>query len=172
LAVIRPEAAAVLWRWREVLCGVACGALALWLWTTSSGLPAFFGLVLGLLGGFLIVSGIRQARFRSDASAPGVVEITEGRITYMGPVLGGAAHLDTLAEISFRRMSTGEGFWRLTSLDGKSLYIPEGALGSDALLDAFAPLADFDGGAMVRAVRSRTGGTTLVWRRPAAGALT
>ena len=54
--------------------------------------------------------------------------------------------------------------WRLSAVDGAPLTIPEGAEGADGLLDALAPLPGFDGGAMVRAVRGRTG-TTVVWRR-------
>ncbi|MEL7184710.1 MAG: hypothetical protein AAGK57_13810, partial [Pseudomonadota bacterium] len=160
--MIRPEAAARLARWREALAGAASLLAGLWLTATSSGLPALFGWVLLGGGAFMLVSGIRRARFHREVEAPGVVEVDEGRITYLGPVIGGAVALDDLQQIVFRRTSTADAFWRLIPSEGRPLIIPEGAHGVDALLDAFAPLPGFDGGAMVRAVQSRTEATHLV----------
>lgn len=170
--MIRPEAAATLRRWREAMLGVGALIIGAWLWATSSGLPALFGIAIACVGTVLAISGTRRARFRTEAEAPGVVKVVEGQISYMGPLTGGAIAIDMLAEVAFRRMSDTEGFWRLTAIDNKTLFIPEGALGADALLDAFSPLSDFDGGAMVRAVRGRTSGLTIVWRREAPAALT
>ncbi|UWQ22718.1 hypothetical protein [Jannaschia sp. W003] len=172
--MIRPEAAAALLRWREAIAGGLAVAAGLWLWTVSYGLPALFGAALVALGAVLLVSGLRHARFRSDSEAPGVVEVDEGRITYMAPVMGGTMALDAVAEVAFRRTRgpEGEGFWRLTDTAGATLFIPEGAVGHDALLDALAPLPGLDGGAMVRALRGRTPGLVVVWRRRGHAALT
>lgn len=170
--MIRPEAAAVMTRWREALAGGAAILPGLWLLATSGGLAFLFGLALTLLGGFLAFNGVRHARFRTEAEAPGTVEVDEGRITYLGPIMGGAVELDDLTELVFRRTSTGEAFWRFTSDGARPLYIPEGAHNAEALLDAMAPLPGFDGGAMVRAVQSRTPTTITVWSRPGRAALT
>ncbi|WP_371155111.1 hypothetical protein [Jannaschia sp. 2305UL9-9] len=170
--MIRPEAAAVLMRWREAIIGLALALGGAWLLLTSGGLGYLFGLALVLLGGFLGFSGVRHARFRAETEAPGVVEVDEGRITYLGPVMGGSAALDDLTQVVFRRSSTGEAFWRLSQDSGQPLYIPEGAHGSEILLDALAPLPGFDGGAMVRAVQTRTPTTIIVWSRQGRAALT
>ncbi|MBM2575005.1 hypothetical protein JQC91_01695 [Jannaschia sp. Os4] len=162
--MIRPEASAMLLRWREALVGAGAVALGLWLLARGGGLPWLFGLVLVLIGAVLLPSGWRRARLRTEAEAPGIVSAVEGTIAYMGPITGGMVSLDELSEVAFRRASTGEGFWRLAAVDGAPLTIPEGARGAEVLLDALAPLPGFDGGAMVRAVRGRTG-TTVVWRR-------
>ncbi len=163
--MIRPEIAARLTRWREAIAGGAVVASGLWLALGSSGLVAIFGGAVALLGAMLALSGIRRARFRSAVCAPGVLEVDEGRLTYLGPVLGGSADLDDLTEVVFRRTATGEAFWRLSHTGGRPLIVPEGAAGSERLLDALAPLPGLESGAMVRAVQGRRAGTTAVWRR-------
>ncbi|WGH79512.1 hypothetical protein [Jannaschia ovalis] len=170
--MIRPEAAARLRRWREAIAGAVALAAGLWLLLTSGGLPFLFGLALLPLGAVLALSGIRHARFRSEAEAPGIVEVDEGRITYLGPVLGGSIALDELDELAFRRAATGEAFWRLAPAAGPPVWIPEGARGAETLLDALAPLPGLDAGAMVRAVQDRTPGLRVVWRRTPLRALT
>lgn len=170
--MIRPEAAQVLRRWREAAIGCAVIALGAWLALTSFGLVRVTGLVVIAGGVALTVSGLRRARLWTGSEAPGIVEVVEGRITYLGPVMGGTAALDDLQQIVFRRSPGGEAFWRLIPADGRDLYIPEGAQGADVLLDALTPLPDFDGGAMVRAVQARAPGTHVVWQRTATNALT
>ena len=170
--MIRPEAAAALRRWGEAGVGVVALILGAWLWFGHAGLPALFGLALAALGAVLTLAGIRHARFATGAEAPGVVEVVEGRIAYLGPVTGGAMALDLIVEVAFRRAVRGEAFWRLTDVEGKTLFIPEGARGGEALLDALAPLPGFDAGEMVRAVRRRRPGLAVVWRRSAPPALT
>jgi hypothetical protein len=165
--MIRPEARAALIRWREVLIGAAAIPLGAWL-PMGLGLPRLFGLALLAVGGFLVVTGLRRARFRNAADGPGILRTDEGRIAYMGPEDGGTVALDDLTEVAFHR---DPATWRLIATTG-TLAIPQGAVGADALLDALAPLPGFDGGAMVRATRARGTGPITVWRRDARLALT
>jgi hypothetical protein len=170
--MIRPEAAATILRWREAILGVTGILLGAGMMATSTGLPALLGLALALIGVVLAVTGLRHARFDvSDEIAPGVVEVVEGQITYLSPITGGSVALDDLVEVVFRRTAMGEAFWRLVSTES-TLYIPEGARGAEQLLDALSPLPGFDGGRMIRAVRSRRETTVKVWSRPDHAALT
>ena len=162
--MIRPEAAALLARWREALAGASGLAAGAYLLLAATGLPWLFGLALAGLGLVLLLSGLRRGRLRGAVPGPGVVEVVEGRIGYMGPLDGGAVALDALEEVLFLRDPSGEGHWRLAPRDDRPVTIPEGAVGADALLDALAPLPGFDGGAMVRARASRAP-RTIVWRR-------
>jgi hypothetical protein len=171
MPLIRPDARAALLRWREVLIGGAALAIGLWLAIGGAGLPVLFGLALLSLGAFLIVTGLRRARFRTGAEGPGLVRVDEGRILYMGPLSGGMVALDDLTEIAFQRDAAG-GTWRLTPVQATPLEIPEGAQGAEALLDALAPLPGLDTGAMVRAVQDRRTGLITVWRRDGRIALT
>ncbi|CTQ33700.1 hypothetical protein [Jannaschia rubra] len=170
--MIRPEVARMLTRWREALIGALAVATGSVLWFSSSGLIALFGAVAFAVGAVLLLSGVRHALFHSAITAPGVVEVDEGRITYMGPILGGMVALDDITEITFRRTAQGEAFWRLSHIAGRPMVIPEGAAGADLLLDALAPLPGLDTGAMVRAVRGQGPATITVWRRRPLRALT
>lgn len=170
--MIRPDVIALLLRWREALIGGACTAVGAWVWFAARGLPALFGAVAVAVGAILMLSGVRRALFVSGADSPGLVEVDEGRITYLGPIMGGAVEIDDLTEIVFRRTATGDAFWRLSQTEGRPLLIPEGAAGAERLLDAVVSLPGLDTGAMVRAVRTRTATTVIVWRRPGLRALT
>ncbi len=164
--MIRPDAADMLSRWREAAIGAVALVLGGWLWSVAYGVPALLGGVAAAVGAVLLISGIRRALFRSDAEAPGLVEVDEGRITYLGPVMGGSVEIDDLNEIAFRRTATGEAFWRLSQAEGRPLAIPEGAAGAERLLDALVSLPRLDTGAMVRAIRAPAPATIVVWRRP------
>ncbi|MEM8822897.1 MAG: hypothetical protein AAGF30_04735, partial [Pseudomonadota bacterium] len=144
--MIRPEAAATLSRWRDVLIGGAALIFGGLLVVTSSGLSTLFGLALVAVGAVLLVAGLRRARFRTGAEGPGLVRIDEGRILYMGPITGGMVALDDLAEVTLNRAEDGVATWQLIPSQGAPLHIPEGAQGADALLDALAPLPSLDGG--------------------------
>lgn len=163
--MIRPRAAATLLRWREALVGGIVAAGGVWLWLEFRGLAAVIGGAAVGVGVMLLLSGIRRARFATGALSPGVVEVDEGRITYLGPVMGGSVELDDLQAVTFRRTATGEAFWRLVLAAGPPLVIPEGAAGAERLLDGLVALPGLDPGAMVRAVRRPAPATVVVWRR-------
>ena len=164
---LRPEALAQLKRWRETLIGAAISMSGLWLALTSFGLVTLTGALIALLGGALMFTGIRHALFRTDRDAPGIVEVTEGRITYLGPVIGGTIALADLREIGFARAADGQSFWRLEGIEPNPLIIPAGAQGVDILLDTFTALPQFDTAPMVRAVQTRTATARVIWRHPA-----
>jgi hypothetical protein len=172
MSFLRPAATATLHRWREALAGAAVTGFGLWWMATGRGFYFGAGVCAVLLGGALIFTGLRHAAFRRDGEAPGLVEVDEGRVTYLGPVIGGSVALADLRDITFRRTTAGEAFWRLRGTDPQPLIIPAGARGVDQLLDAFTALPRFDTGAMVRAVQSRTPCALTIWRHPNAVALT
>lgn len=164
---LRPEAVARLKQWRETMIGTAVTCVGGWIALTSFGLGVLAGGVIALIGISLIFTGTRHALFRTDAEAPGIVEVTEGRITYLGPLAGGTVALADLREVSFTRTHDGNAFWRLTSHEPQPLIIPAGASGVDVLLDTFTALPQFDTGLMVRAVQSRTPTARTIWHHPA-----
>lgn len=165
--MIRPDAALLLRRWGEALAGGGAILLGLWLFLGARGLPAVMGGALVAIGAVLLASGVRRARFATDVASPGLVEVDEGRITYLGPVMGGSVEIDDVEAVTFRRTATGEAFWRIAHAAGPSLAIPEGAAGSERLLDALVALPGLAPGAMVRAVRRPGPVTVVVWRRVA-----
>lgn len=178
MILLRDQARQALWHWREVIA--AGGVLAFGLWCASFGgfilLP--FGLAVAALAAGWGWTAIRRLRFQQEGEAPGVVEITEGRITYFGPTTGGSVGLSDLAEVRILRMR-GRAVWRLKQGDGQALLIPAQAQGAEALFDAFATLPEIDLGAVVGALERPMGDTNalvtdigenrVIWRRRGQG---
>jgi hypothetical protein len=174
MSFLRPELAAALVRWREVLVWLGMLVFGLVLaWRGYAGGGALLivlgalasGVALGLLKGALG----RQA-VRAVAPGPGVVAIDEGRIGYLGPLDGGYVDLPTLVEVALVARDGGAGrAWVLRSEDGTRLEIPLGAEGAERLPDSLAALPGFDLSRGVAAL-ARPGGRRLtVWSRSATG---
>ncbi|QPZ92459.1 hypothetical protein [Thioclava electrotropha] len=184
--MIRPEVAEGFKRWGEVIAAgvvVAFGAWLIWL----GGLILMpLGLVAVALGLGWALIGWRRLRFARETSAPGLVEIDEGRISYFaasraraiaGPGsnvsalgMGGELPLRELAEIRLLTLQ-GQQYWRLRSLSGEALLIPLDAAGADALYDAFASLPGIDMGKISAALDQQTAAQSL-WTRKQVSRLT
>ena len=169
--MIRPEARALLHRWREVLAGAALAAFGLW--TALSPLPVItaLGLALGVAGAGVALVGLRRMRFASTGTGPGIVQLVEGQIAYFGPDSGGFVALDDLAEIG---LTDAGAAWLLRDVTGQRLTIPRAAAGADALFDAFARLEGFDMAQVLRSIDSGHGAPVarILWRRKARPLLT
>lgn len=167
MSFIRPEIAATLRRWREVLACLAAFLFGLWLASLGGALMLTLGVIVGGASLALAVLAWRRLRFRLDVSAPGVVEIDEGQISYMGPIMGGSVSLAELVEIDVIDVAGSRRCWRLHQQDGQALLVPLAAAGADRLYDHFASLP----GADVQSLASALGGEAAtgrrIWRRPA-----
>ena len=167
---LRPQATAVLYRWREIIAGgVALGGGLL--------LTAQIGYVQQGLGWFLcvlsvgyIVLGLRRLRFAGSADAPGMVTVDEGQIGYFAPNIGGHIDIAELLELRLRN-DQGRLSWFLIT-PTHALAIPHDAVGADQLFDVFSALPDLSSMVLVRAVKSARPGTTRVWRNTAVTGLT
>ncbi len=168
----RPEATAAVVRWREVGFAALIMGIGVWIAWPPGGLFATgFGYVLVLVGAFYMVPALRRARFINGGHGPGIVQIDEGRILFMGPETGGTMALDDLAVLSVRRDSIGATAWVLA--DAKQLLvIPVDASGADLLFDAFSALPGVHIDKLIAAVQSRTPGSTRLWVRDNPLALT
>lgn len=165
MSFLRPEAVALLRRWREVALCLVLIAWGVWIARQPGGMILQgFGLVLCALGAFGLLPAIQRARFTARGDGPGVVTVDEGQILFMGPHKGGAIALADLAVLSVRRNAHGGTDWVLASRD-QILVIPVNALGADGLFDAFAALPGLRMEKLVRAVQSRTKGSERIWRR-------
>jgi hypothetical protein len=165
---LRSEALEQLARWREVASAVGLAVFGAWLMASGGyvlpGLGAIFTLV-GLAWGLI---ALRRLRFARPVSLPGLVEVDEGQIGYLGPGIGGFVALRDLTEI---RMLTLRGMphWRLKQADGQALLIPLAAAGADQLYDAFASLPSIDMARLAAAAAPSTkaqAGVQVLWQRP------
>jgi len=165
--MIRPELAAALHRWREPLIAAGVALAGVWVATRGGWLLGPLGLLVAALGAGLGLSALRRVRFARDVSAPGVVEVDEAQVAYLGPATGGFVSLPELAEIRLIAVQ-GQRHWRLKQTDGQALIIPVDAAGAGALYDAFAALPGIDMGRFLAAMEAAALPAELsppLWRR-------
>lgn len=166
MSLIRPEAQAVIWRWREALLGICVLLLALWWGLTSFGLRRWVAAALMVAGGLLVVAGLQRGRFRLGNSGAGVVQVIEGQLAYFGPQAGGAVALSELAMVSLDNRHRPSR-WVLCQPGVEDLEIPVNATGGEALFDAFAALPEFQVDVMLQQLRHPSDGTVVIWRSAA-----
>ena len=89
MTLIRPEVTDLIWRLREVIWGALVVGAGLWL----IGLGGYFlvpvGLAVGGIGLVLALTAWRRMRFEQAVDAPGIVELDEAQVGYLGPEVGG-----------------------------------------------------------------------------------
>lgn len=180
MPLIRPEVSAALHRWREVIFAGGVGLAGLWLIWLGGIVLIALGVALLALCAVLGLTAWRRMRFEQAVTAPGMVEVIEGQVGYLGPEVGGFASLSDLAELRLITLR-GRRMWRLKQLDGQAVLIPVDAAGAEALFDAFASLPGMDMagllGALAPDARGQTGGVVsaqtpqmrLIWRRQGRG---
>lgn len=151
MIVIRPELIAATRRAQEVIWATGVMAFGAWLIWLGGYLLVPLGTAVIALGASLAIMAYRRMRFAQDTLAPGIVEVDEGQIGYLGPTIGGYVSLPELAELRLVTMR-GRRLWRLKQTDGQTILIPVDAAGADRLFDAFASLPGMDSAALVAAV--------------------
>lgn len=160
---LRPEARATLWRWREALAGAGLVALGGWWGLTAAALVVWLGWAICALGLGLMAAGVQRGRFRQSGDGPGVVQVIEGRVSYFGPLTGGAMDLDDITRLEWEPAALPAPHWVLTARDGAEVAIPANAAGSEALFDAFTRLPGLDASALLKV--SQAAARVQVWRR-------
>lgn len=166
--MIRPAARDWLWQRREPIAALALCGLGLWLAMLGGWLLIPIGVGACLLGAGLGLSALRRLRFAQAILAPGLVEVDEGQVGYLGPAFGGFVSLPEVVELRLVTINRRR-LWRLKQADGQALLIPVDAAGAERLFDAFASLPGLDTASLVASVQTfgPTGGTRVIWRRGA-----
>ncbi|WP_299281072.1 hypothetical protein [uncultured Tateyamaria sp.] len=162
----RPEATAQIWRWREVLVGVALAILALWWLAGPGGLLGLIAPVLLVGAGALIMVGLQRGRFRGAGGGLGTVQVDEGQVMYFGPLSGGAIAMRELQRLTLDGAQR-PAHWRLEQLGHPPVMIPVDADGADALFDAFAALPGLKTERMLAQLRDGPSKPVLIWERAA-----
>ncbi|MBS1301019.1 hypothetical protein [Loktanella sp. SALINAS62] len=162
--LIRPQARAALWRWREVLLAGGLVLLGLWL-AQSFGVVRWLGWTFMVIGAGLAVAGVQRARFRQDGQGPGIVALDERRLVYMGPLTGGAMDVDDLIALELEPMALPAPHWVLSGAGGQQLEIPVNAEGADQLFDVFASLPGIRTRAVLDVLERTPGARVTVWQK-------
>ncbi|MDQ2067423.1 hypothetical protein Q9295_13675 [Xinfangfangia sp. CPCC 101601] len=179
MRVIRAEVRALFSRWAEPLFGLSLAGFGLWILSLGGWVLGPAGAAIIALGLAWALLGLRRMRFAGRGDAPGLVQLDESRITFMGPTLGGSISVDELIEIRLLSLR-GRRAWRLRQGDGQVLLVPIDSTGAEALFDAFATLPGLSSADLVAALQGDSpasgqslpaldGGDRLVWRRAQKG---
>ena len=178
MAWVRPEVTDLIWRGREVIWAGLVVAAGGWLISLGGLVLVPVGAVVACVGATLAVTAWRRMRFEQATLAPGIVELDEAQVGYLGPDLGGFLSLQELVELRLLSLR-GRRLWRLKQADGQALLIPVDAKGAERLYDAFANLPGMDSAALVAALDPESlpaGGaltlaaqTRVIWRRAGQG---
>ncbi|WP_299141930.1 hypothetical protein [uncultured Tateyamaria sp.] len=166
MSFVRPEANAAMWRWREVLVGIALAVLALWWLAGPRGLLGWIAPVLLVGAGALIVIGLQRGRFRGAGGGLGTVQVDEGQVTYFGPLTGGTIAMRELARLTLDGAQR-PAHWLLQQPEHPPLLIPVDADGADALFDAFAALPGLKTEHMLAQLRAAPAAPVVIWERAA-----
>ncbi len=180
--MIRPELRAAAYRLREVIAGGVIIGFGLWVMLKGGYILPPLGAAITAFGLGWTLLAYRRQRFAQTTTAPGVVEIDEGQVTYLAPQAGGSLSINDLAEIRLLTLR-GRRVWRLKQLDGQALLIPIDASGAETLFDAFSSLPEMNTATLVDALtpaatasalplRTDTPEVRLVWRRRGTGVTT
>ena len=168
----------MIWRAREVIWAGLVVVAGAWLISLGGYLLVPLGLIVGGIGAVLALTAWRRMRFQQVTAAPGIVELDEAQVGYLGPEVGGFLSLQDVVELRLLSLR-GRRLWRLKQSDGQALLIPVDAKGAERLFDAFANLPGMDSAALVAALDPQVlpadGALTLaaqtrvIWRRSGAG---
>lgn len=160
--MIRPE----LRPYRETVAALVATGLGLWVFSRGGWVFWPLGALIAGASALWALDAWRRLRFRSRATAPGVVELDEGAIRYLSPdrLLGGEIALRDLSEIRLLRLN-GRAHWRLKSQDGQALLVPVDARGAEGLASAFAALPGVDMGRISAALKADGPTMQTLWTR-------
>ena len=154
MTFIRPDLAAAIYRLREVLLTGVIGLLGLWLITRGGLVLVHLGLIILALAATLIRHALARLRFHQAVGAPGIVELDEAQLAYMGPQIGGFISLQEASELRLITMQ-GRRMWRVKQADGQAMLVPVDAEGAGQLFDAFAALPGMDVTALAAAAAGK-----------------
>lgn len=163
MTLIRPEVAAGLRRWREVLAAGLALAFGLWVLGRGGWLFGVLGLVIAVFALGFGIAAWQRLRFVPPGEGPGVVEVDEGQVAWFGPGGGGFISLAELTALGLLRVQ-GLRCWQLRQSDGQTLLIPVAAEGAERLYDALTALPGIEGALLLNALAAEED-SPFLWRR-------
>jgi len=163
---IRPEVKAMAWRFRDVIVAVGVLVWGIWLAYGGLGIVPWIGYALILLGVVLLIAGLQRARFRQGSDGPGIVQITERRLAYFGPLDGGVMDIADITTLAFDPGGHPAPHWVLTGPDAREIAIPTTARGAELLFDTFSILPGMRADKMLGVLSEPPDQRVVIWSRP------
>lgn len=169
MSFIRPEVREGLWRWREALAGLAAILVGIALVSGTYGYLPMIGGVLVFIGFLVMGAGAVRASVKPRSGGAGLIELDEGRLTFLNPERGAIVDLPAVIRIEIITTSAGpvedDLFWVFYEAGGQVARIPASAVGSERLFDALAGFPGADYRKVIAASGSTDDNVFVIWQK-------
>ena len=150
--------------WRETMVAIIFAGLGLY-WTINSyGTLYFIGYGVLLFGIIFAYVGYQRACFKRKETGGGIVEFTEGQISYFGPKTGAIFSIEDIKCLSIDK-SNSSSIWIIERTADYKVEIPTNVEGNEVLFDVFNSLEGFQIHQMLEALSSSRCNKTVLWQK-------
>ena len=150
--------------WRETIVAIIFAGIGLY-WTINSyGTLYFIGYGVLLFGIIFAYVGYQRASFKRKETGGGIVEFTEGQISYFGPKTGAIFSIEDIECVSIDK-SNSSGIWIIERTADYKVEIPTNVEGNEVLFDVFNSLEGFQIHQMLEALSSSRCNKTVLWQK-------
>ena len=150
--------------WRETVVAIIFAGLGLY-WTINSyGTVYFIGYGVLIIGIIFAYVGYQRASFKRKETGGGIVEFTEGQISYFGPKTGAIFSIEDIKCLSIDK-SNDSSIWIIERTADYKVEIPTNVKGNEVLFDVFNSLEGFQIHQMLEALSSSRCNKTVLWQK-------
>ena len=150
--------------WREPLTAIVLAALGLYWVINSHGILYTIGFGFFITGATLAYAGYQRIRFKRAETGGGLIDFTEGQISYFGPKTGAIFSIDEIKCLILDQ-SNSYSKWIVEITAGNKVEIPTNVKGNEVLFDVFNNLEGFQTEKMLEALSSSESIKTVLWQK-------
>jgi len=150
--------------WRETIVAIMFAALGLYWIINSYGTLYFVGYGVLITGIIFAYVGYQRTSFKRTETGGGIVEFTEGQISYFGPKNGAIFSVEEIERLSIYKSNTSST-WIIERTAGYKVEIPTNVEGNEVLFDVFNSLEGFQIHKMLEALSSSQYKRTVLWQK-------
>ena len=150
--------------WREPLTAIVLAALGLYWIINSHGILYTIGFGFLITGTTLAYAGYQRIRFKRAETGGGLIDFTEGQISYFGPKTGAIFSIDEIKCLILDQ-SNSYSKWIVEITAGNKVEIPTNVKGNEVLFDIFNNLEGFQTEKMLEALSSSESIKTVLWQK-------
>ena len=150
--------------WREPLTAIVLAVLGLYWIINSHGILYTIGFGFFITGATLAYAGYQRIRFKRAETGGGLIDFTEGQISYFGPKTGAIFSIDEINCLILDQ-SNSYSKWIVEITAGNKVEIPTNVKGNEVLFDVFNNLEGFQTEKMLEALSSSESIKTVLWQK-------
>ena len=150
--------------WRETIVAIIFAGLGFYWIINSYGTLYFIGYGVLITGLTFAHLGYQRASFKRKEIGVGLVEFTEGQISYFGPKTGAIFSIEDIECLSIDK-SNSSSIWIIERTADYKVEIPTNVEGNEVLFDVFNSLEGFQIHQMLEALSSSRCNKTVLWQK-------